>query len=355
LVRRKLKSGLWKESERMSTRSVKISVVFSKLKAKKLWKKYSIVKDVWDLWEFRKIFLDIYKYPVRFVVAKRKNKIVGVLPLWFDKDQNHLEWISGWWAEKSRAFCNEKRVIKKMLDSLVQKVSLEAMGPESKKSFPYRLKRDYDHFGLNMNHVGGTWDGYLESLKSKKRQTIKWDIRQVEKLNPKVRYDHVTDLRHLFRLNIDRMNVKSKLYKDEESSVFEKDKRQMKVFRELWRRRGRAFNTRIISVLVRGKVVSCDLNLVYKDRYYTLLGGQDVAKVKGIGTYANMLDINDSIEQGCSYVDFCMEDHHWKSKWFKGTPRYKWIRKPKTIKPVVVLKKKHQKYQRGRGVAFKSL
>ena len=108
-------------------------------------------------------------------------------------------------------------------------------------------------------------------------------------------------------------------------------------------------------ILERGKVVSCDLNLVYKDRYYTLLGGQDVAKVKGIGTYANMLDINDSIEQDCSYVDFCMEDHHWKSKWFKGTPRYKWVRKPKTIKPVVVLKKKHQKYQRGRGAAFKSL
>ncbi len=289
----------------------------------KLWRTYSRLDNVWDLWEFRRVFIDVFKYPLLFVIAIWKSNIVGVLPLWFDSKQGHYEWISGWWSEQSRPFCNDSGIVLKMLKSLDQKVALECMTGETAVLFNGLVESDFDHFGLDLTRVGGTWDGYLESLRKKKRYNIKRDIKRVLGRKPVIRFDKKSDLEHLFRLNIARMSRKAAIYADEEKSVFEVDAKQNEAFLELWERRGEAYDARIVCVEIGGKVVSCDFNLIFQKKYFTLLGGLDIDRVSGIGSFANMLDIQDGVNHGCTYIDFCMEDHHWKHSWFKASPRYK--------------------------------
>lgn len=289
---------------------------------KRLWNRFAKKDELWNLWRFRKIIIDVYKYKVLFVVAKHKRKIVGVLPLWFNSKDKYYEYVSGWWPEKNRPFGDNPGIIRKMIRSVPGKVCLYGMTSQAAKLCGLKTIRDDDHYGLDLNKCKLSWEGYLSTLKRKKRQTIKWDIRQTEKHKPIVRYDKYNDLLRMFKLNIKRMDQKVKKHKSGDQSIFLSDSLQKKVFRKIWQQRGKDYQVRIISVLVRKQVVSCDFNVIYKKNYYCLQGSQAIDRVAGIGAYANMLDIQDAIENECRYVDFCMEDHRWKSKWFKGSPRY---------------------------------
>lgn len=301
-----------------------IKIVKDVKQAERLWGSWSKDEEYWDLWSFRKIFIDIYKNPLYFVHAKRDGKTVGVLPLWFDKKKKHYEWVGGWYAEKSCPFYSDKEVIKDMLKSVNGTLRLEAMTAETASILPVMAERDQDHFSLDLKTIGYSWEGYLKTLKRKKRYNLARDIKRINQLRPFVRYDHQEDLEEMFRLNIERMDKKSKIYSDEESSVFV-DEEFKQAIREIYRQQGKHYKARIISILVDNRVVAVDLTVIYKNKYYAIVGGLDVERVSGIGTYINMLDIKDAVEQGCDLVDYCMEDHHWKHSWFKPTPRYKLI------------------------------
>ncbi len=289
----------------------------------KMWNALCTPKTVWDLWEIRKAFLDVYKYKVLFVEARKGKKTIGGLPLWFSKEAKKYEWISGWYAEESGPFTTNKSLVKKMIAKVDGPMSLECMDGKTARLFPGKLVRDFDHFGLSLKTVGYSWDKYLATLKTKKRQNIKRDVRSIIAKIPVVRYDNPADLKHLFRLNRMQMRRKVKMYNDESLSVFETDKKMGRAFLEMWKRSGGRYRARIITVLVGGKVVGCDFNLIYKKKYVTVLGGSNVKAVSGIGNFMNYLDIQDAINEKMEYIDFMMENHYWKEDWFKPERRYK--------------------------------
>lgn len=302
---------------------VVIRLIRDAKRAENLWSKFCKPRTVWDLWEVRKAFLNVYKYKILFVVAKVRGKTVGVLPLWYSKSAKAYEWISGWYAEESYPFTKSKIVLQMMLDRVDGKVVLEAMKYGAAKLFPGRLVRDFDHYGLNLKKVGYDWDKYLMSIKKKKRENIRKDIRTINAKNPVISYDNLKDLKYLFSLNKKQMRRKVKIYADETLSIFETDKKQEAAYKEMWKCSGGRYKVRLITVRIGKKVVGCDFNLIYKNKYYTVIGGTDIQACSGIGVYMNYLDIQDGIAKGCNYVDFLMENHYWKEDWFKPERRYK--------------------------------
>jgi hypothetical protein len=293
---------------------------------KQLWMKWCSPEQVWDLWEVKETFMKVFRYKSFFLAAYLGRKLKGFLPLWYDSSLGHYDWISGWWAEYSRPFCSSKSIVSKMLDTLEGNIFLGCMDKKYIKYFPKGIKRDFNQYAIDLKKLNHDWEEYLKTIKKKKRQNIRRDIRSIEKFKPTVRYDRVSDLNILARLNILQMKRKKAMYDDEWDSVFLKDKNHMKAFKRLFQNQNKNYQARIITVMIKNKVVAVDFNLLYKNKYYCLLGGVNIIKYSGLGNYMNYMDINDSIKLGCDRIDFLMEAHHWKDDWIKGEPRYKFVR-----------------------------
>ncbi|MBI2008172.1 GNAT family N-acetyltransferase [Candidatus Amesbacteria bacterium] len=297
----------------------------------RIWNNFSRQETVWDAWELRKAIIDTYKHKLNFVAAWRGEEMVAVMPLWFNEGQNRLEWVSEEWTEGNYAFGDDGEAIENIRKSLRWPTVLEAVLPRDGQILGGRVIPAADHFGVDLTTVGGTWTGYVMSLKRKKRQAVKKDIRCIETGSPVVHYDRESDLEVMFDLNISRMREKAAKYTDEEPSTYEDGSKDQEFIRRLWKNRGGEYNARIICVEMGGRPVSCDFTLIYKNKYYSLQGGVDVKAASGIGSFSNKLIIDDAVAAGCSYVDFCMEDHHWKRAWFGGDPmeRVVWENKKK--------------------------
>lgn len=307
-------------------KQIVVKVISDLNSCRSIWNTYSRMETIWDLWEIRKLLIDVYKFPLHFVTGFKGKSIVGVLPLWYNKILNQYEWISDGWTEENYAFGNDPEIIGELISKIEQKLVLEAIHPKDVYLFDKKnIQKDSDHYALDLNHVGGSWEGYLLSLPGKKRQNINRDIRSVFSKKPIVKYDETKNLKDMFDLSVHRMRQKTKKYDDEDESIYEsKESNIYKEFiNQLWINRGDKYNARIISVEIGGEIVSCDFNLVYKNKYYPLHSGINIDIISGIGSFSNMLDIKDAIDNKCNYVDFCMEDHHWKSSWFKSDPMYK--------------------------------
>lgn len=289
-----------------------------------IWRKFVVPQSVWDLWEVRKVFIDVYGYPVEFTVATdSRGEIIGALPVWWNSREERWEWISDQWAEGNYPLADNQEVVREMLGVLRGKVFLDAIRQDKKDLFGQGLERDADHFGFSIGARGGTWDGIWSSMPSR-RENVRRNIKSLEGMRPKVVTDREGDLENLFALNILRMREKAAKYSDEERSVYENGDNDRRAIRQLWQRgRDGIYRSRILAVEVKSKVVGVMFNLAWQDKYVQLHRGEDVHSADGIGSYMNKLVVEDALRLGCDYVDFCMEEHHWKSNWCQGEPTYK--------------------------------
>jgi CelD/BcsL family acetyltransferase involved in cellulose biosynthesis len=305
----------------MKKNKIKIRIVTKRSEAKELWLKFCKPKVVWDLWTIREIFFDVYKREPYFVVAVQDGNPVGMLPLWFNEEVKEYEWV-GWWSEYNKPFTSDQAVLKLLLSAVKGKVRLQTLDTKTAKLFNNEVRREEDQFTLNLKKYNYSWNNFLQTLKKKKRQNLRRDIRAIDNLHPVIKYNRYADLKDFARLNIKQMERKITMYTDEMESIFKTDKRQIKFFRKLFKKSGKEYKARIITVLINKKVVGVDFCLIYKNTYIAMLGGLDINKASGIGIYMNYLDISDAIDHNCDIVDFMMEDHHWKKEWFKGKSRF---------------------------------
>jgi hypothetical protein len=305
---------------------VVIRIVTTRKEAKKLWLKYCEPKVVWDLWRIREIFLDVFKPKIHFVEALRNGESVGMLPLVFNQHKKKYEWL-GWWSETNRVFVEDPEILKMMLRKVKGKIVLASLDSTEAKKFGKGIKKDSDQFILNLRKLNWSWENFLAKMKKKKRQNLRRDIRAIDSMQPKFRYNKIDDLKHFVRLNKMQMRRKVKLYDDMKLSIFETDKNEIKVFRKLFKQAGKDYKVRILTVIIDDKVVGVDFCVIYKNRYTAMLGGLNIKAVSGIGVYMNYLDIKDAIDHQCDYADFMMDDCHWKKDWFKqGRKRYSFER-----------------------------
>lgn len=301
-------------------KNVSIEIYTDEKECEKIWRNYSRNETLWDLWQIRKIIAELFELRWHFVVAKKGSDILGALPLCYNPAEKRLEWVGAGWAEGNYSFGDSTEVTRMMLNSLKEDIYLDAIFEKDAWLFGTDLKPDSDHFGIDLRKVDGDWEGFLKSLSGKKRYNIKRDVKSIEARNPVVLYNRASDLEVMFDLNINRMREKSIRYSDEERSVYEEGNLDKEFISRLWKNRGNGYDARIICVEIDGRPVSCDFTLMSKSKYYSLHGGVDVKAASGVGSFSNKLIIDDAVALDCDYVDFCMEDHHWKSSWFEADP-----------------------------------
>ena len=306
------------------SQNLKLKITNEISECENLWKQFSPNESVFDMWEIRAAFYGGYKFNPYFLSFYKNQKIIGLLPLWFNanptfgktsSDYRKYTWFGGGWPEDNVFFAENEEIIPLMLLAAPKPLELACLRPLSKyeflESFPgWSLEEDKKYY-LDLSHIA-TIDDFLLHLKKKKRYNLKRDKRRICEFSPKIIIDEGSNIERMFELSIERFKTK---YPDDpsEQSAFEDDRRK-EVFREIVKN-AKDYQVRLITTIINNKIEAVEFGLVYKKIYYALNAGVDVSHFSGLGVYSNLLVIEDALNLGCTKIDFLESDNNWKASW----------------------------------------
>ena len=288
-----------------------------------LWEEFSPNESLFDLWDFRLAFWQGYQYQPYFITLSFQGKVISILPLWFDKEDDQYTWFGGSWHDENIFFTKSTKTIPLLLKLIPSKTRLFCIrsqeGITDQGSF---LEADEEKYILDLKNFSSL-DDFWGILKKKKRYNLKRDWRRIQALKPKIVIDDFSHLENLFKLNINRFD--GMILGDNKSSFLTKEKQ--KTFKEIINL-AKDYQVRMISTMINQKVVAVDLVALYQQTYYCLAGGCDVGNYSGLGSFANLQLIKDAIElENVDLIDFLQGDVNWKASWRLGTrPLFKFAK-----------------------------
>jgi hypothetical protein len=279
-------------------------------KCQSLWEEFSPHQSLFDSWNFRLAFWRGYKFSPYFITLSLQKKVLSVLPLWFDPEDQQYTWFGGNWPEDNSFFTKAPVTIPLLLKLIPGKVRLVCILPSQATIIQENLlQADEEKYVLEIKDFRSL-DDFWQRLKKKKRYNLKRDWKRIQELKPKIIYNEFSHLENLFALNIRRFD--NMVLDDGKSTFLPEEKRT--TFREIVNL-AKDYKVRMISTLIEKKVVSVDLAAIYNGVYYCLAGGCDVEDYSGLGTFANLQLINDAISLGMKKIDFLQGDLNWKASW----------------------------------------
>lgn len=279
-------------------------------RCQKLWEEFSTRESLFDLWDFRLAFWRGHKFSPYFITLSFQEKVLSVLPLWFDGEDQQYTWFGSSWPEDNFFFTKRIDTIPLLLKLVPGKARLFCIrSQEGITDQPGLLEKDEEKYVLDIKEFT-SMDNFWNLLKKKKRYNLKRDWKKIQSLNPKIVYDDFSHLEHLFKLNIGRFDG---MVLDDSKSTFLPKEKQV-IFKEIVNL-AKDYKVRMISTMVDNKIISVDLVAIYNNIYYCLAGGCDVEGYSGLGTFANLKLIEDAISLGVEKIDFLQGDLNWKASW----------------------------------------
>ncbi|MDP3995878.1 MAG: GNAT family N-acetyltransferase [bacterium] len=296
----------------------KIEVVSDIKKCKELWDELSAKETLFDTWEFRYAFYLGYGFTPYFLVLKSPSENLALLPLWYDDEEEKYVWFGSSWQEEVRFFAKDLKYIPSLISAAPSPLFLNAISPESVRPIGNSVKfvPDAAKYILKIKEFKSHED-YLATLKKNGRKDLIKDGRRIQKQNPEIIIDNFADFDQLVALAKKRFGQKG------EKTDWE-DLRRIETFRQVIKLSGPSYKARMISIKIGEKIAGVDLICLFKNTYFTVKCGYDVAGFSGIGNYMNLIEIDDAIKLNMEKIDFLQNNYAWKSRWFESVPLFKY-------------------------------
>ena len=303
----------------LRARGYEVRIVNGIRECKALWQQFSTFKTVFDTWEFRYAFWKGFNYSPFFIVISKGKKNLGLLPIWFEPDNDRFIWFGTWWQEETNVLVKEDVLVDDLLELAPIPLHLNAISEVTvkKSKNPEKFQKDDSKYILDLK-LHPSLDAILYNLKKKKRYNLKRDRRLIEARNPVIVENRFEDLEHLMRLSKARLKEKGR-HADWE------DPRQEEAFRNVVElgKKHVSYDAKMLTVEIDGKIAGVDLVLLYDGVYAPVKCGYDVDNFPGIGNYFNLYEIEDALAGGYSKIDFLAVDNGWKDRWLEEVPLYK--------------------------------
>ena len=292
---------------------VVISLVHDIKEAEALWREISPNKTIFDDWDFRYAFYKYEPCPLHFYVAKEDGKLVGLLPLQFNKDWDGLEFFAEEPCEENRAFIKDGRedIIPKLYSAIKGRAKFYDISGEDKFTCALPLE-DYKYI-LPLDGLKDFNDFLATRLSTKRRHSLAKEILSVDNLKPKYAVNEWADFEKLIILNVNSFAKESYL----------KTKDDQAPWRELIKK---TFNWRLISIQIAGETQAVSLSVNYQGNWHYLLTGVNFQSFPGLGKYLTKVNIEEAIKDGAKYFDAGLGDCGWKDLWhFDRLSQYEFI------------------------------
>jgi hypothetical protein len=288
----------------------------------RLWNIFTPNSRLFELWEVRKKFFDVFKIEPYFLTLfggnyEDDNDVMGVLPLWLDNyDYNGMySWCGGYWPEDNTFFVKDTEAIPLLLMAAPRPIRLDCIHPSAdyqflKTLYGYEQDPNFKYY-MDLSEYR-TLEDYLTKLKKKKRYNLKRDRKKILTLDPKIMVNEFSHIDELFKHNINRFRLKFPDSPDSQS-IFE-DPKQQELFKSLVKD-AKSYKVRMISTIINGEVEAIELGFVYNHVYYAVTAGVNVERYPGIGTFSSLLVMEDALNENCDKIDFFEGDYNWKDSW----------------------------------------
>ena len=278
-----------------------------------LWQTFSPNRRLFDIWDFRLCFYNRNEQLPYFISGKEKGKVIGAIPLSFNKKTNQYNYFGGWFPERNNFLVNDKTKLSNLLEQCPYNTTIEGIDP-NEKTYCNFLDDEYTYF-IDLSKYGYDFDKYFASFDKKKQKNFKRELKKMPK--HKVYYNRLRDFNRMVELNIRQF--------DEDSIYNSKElKNSIKKMLMLANKKGML---EMISVEVNRKVEAVDIGVLFGKWYHVITGSSNNEKISNIGKLMTFLDIKNAISKKARYVDFLASSGYWKNQWnFQSEMLFKFMK-----------------------------
>lgn len=273
------------------------------------WKKFSPQRSLFDLWEYRHCFYSGYGYQPYFIIGFEAGIPIGILPLWYEKKGAFYTFFGGTFPEPNRFLIKDKSKLALFLKQCPQPTRLYYLERSETKYYP--LAESETNYSLDLSQYRQSIERFFLSFKKKHRKNLRYDLRQFEKNDYRLRYNFPNDLDEMINLNRQRFQKASDLNEKEmETSI-----------RELAGIALKQGRLSLVSLLVKEKIEAVEMAVVYNHCYYVLCGGHNL-EIENIGKRMIIEHLKLALKGNVSRLDFLSTDSGWKKLWHFKTKSF---------------------------------
>jgi len=270
---------------------------------------------IFDLWAVRDCFARAFNRPVKFMVAEEGGKIQGALALsWIEEEGLFAQfpgetWQGKTWLEQNKIPAANPLVFSELLASLSGRTHLRYLIPESIAWDNQSVELDETGYLFFPGQYGYSFQDFRQQFSAKSRKNYAKELSRLEACGISFRYDDLSDLDHIFRMNIEAFKDRS----------YFSDPRFLNAFENLtaWLHDNGLLRT--TAVIIGGEIAAVDIGSVL-GRHYTVLAGGTNPDFAGVAKLINFHHIEWSCAQRLEVLDFLCGDFGWKER-FHLTPR----------------------------------
>lgn len=284
---------------------LKFKIIKKVEECEKLWKAVSPNKTLWDIWEVNYCFYDSELYDLHFIAGYEDKKLIGLLPLWYDKKEDVYGFFGGEFPEKRIFFTKNKELIHKFLDKTPEHINLMYIdSSEAKYLKDYELEQCDIRYFFNLEKLDYDFENLLKTFKKKHRKNFRYDLKQLNKLNYKLESCRKQDFDKLIEFN-------KKRFGDESDFADEDFVDHMKKFIDYLDKEGMLH---VISIIINNKVEGVEIAANHNGVYYVLNAGSN-RDIKNLGKLLIVEHIKNAMKLKVPIIDFLSGDSGWKKLW----------------------------------------
>lgn len=297
----------------------KVKILDDPEEFRSLWKRHWPDECVFDHWELRKCFADIFNRKNIFIVIESGRRLIGMLPLsWLEETHCYNffpgeTWQGKTWIEQNRICAADARACRMLLENIPGELCIRYLHPSVKAIYNTTLVTDEFNYAFLPGQFNYSFDGYIRLFSGKSRKRLDKELSRFDRYGVSFRYDNFPDLDIMFALNKNTYGKYSYFY----------DERFIKSFSALaaWLRDKKML--RITSAIIGGKVAAVDMGAVWKGTY-TLLAGGTHLDFPGVAKLINFHHIKWACAEKMGCADFMCGDFGWKQRFhLTARPLYK--------------------------------
>ena len=281
---------------------------------RKLWESLWPGRVLFDLWPVRWCFHKAFDRPLAFHAAEQAGRPVGLLALCRnDEAGTYVQfpgetWQGRTWLEQNRIIARTPEILETLLDAVPGPVDLRYIKYRTGMNQTGLLHPDETRYLFFPAAFGFDFDTYWQSIPGKTRKKLNAEIRKLEARDVRISEGTLSDMNHLFRLNLAAFGPNAYFY----------DSRFLHAFEILAEFLHKMRLLRMTCVHIDGKLAAVDMGALWKGTY-TLLAGGTSPEFPGVAKLINQHHLKWACTQHLKYVDFLCGDFNWKQR-FRLTP-----------------------------------
>ena len=281
---------------------------------RKLWESLWPGRVLFDLWPVRLCFHKAFDRPVAFHVAEQAGRPVGMLALSLQEETGSYiqfpgeTWQGKTWVEQNRIIAKTPQILESLLAAVPGPVHLRYIKCRTAMTGAGRLSPDETRYLFFPASFGYDFHAYWQSIPGKTRKKLSADIRKLEAMDVRVSSGTLSDMTHLFKLNIDAFGPDAYFY----------DSRFLRSFELLAEFLNKMGLLQMTTVHIGGKLAAVDMGALWKGTL-TLLAGGTSPEFPGVAKLINRHHLQWACSRHLKYVDFLCGDFNWKHR-FRLTP-----------------------------------